>query len=77
VSYFSLSKSLTQAKEQGIMTTAIGTGATSKEVRETTDRELTADELEHVSGGKPSAAPKDPPVKYVSYEFSAPTISGY
>jgi hypothetical protein len=58
------------------MTTAIGTGATSKEVRETTDRELTADELEHVSGGKPSAAPKDPPVKYVSYEFSAPTISG-
>ena len=57
------------------MTTAIGTGATSKEVRETTDRELTADELEHVSGEKPSAAPQD--LKYVSYEFSAPIISGY
>ena len=26
-------------------------------------RELTEDELDHVSGGKPSAAPKDPPVR--------------
>jgi hypothetical protein len=33
------------------MTTANDTGATSKQVREPTDRELTAGELEHVSGG--------------------------
>jgi bacteriocin-like protein len=34
------------------MTNTINTSATSKQVREPTDRELTADELEHVSGGK-------------------------
>ena len=32
-------------------TNAINTSATSKQVRESTDRELTTDELEHVSGG--------------------------
>jgi bacteriocin-like protein len=32
-------------------TNAINTGATSKQVREFTDRELTEDELAHVSGG--------------------------
>ena len=37
--------------------------ATSKQVGESTDRELTENELEHVSGGKPGAAPKDPPVR--------------
>ena len=32
-------------------TNAINTSATSKQVRESTDRELTEDELAHVSGG--------------------------
>jgi bacteriocin-like protein len=32
-------------------TNAINTSATSKQVRESTDRELTANELAHVSGG--------------------------
>ena len=60
------------------MTSSKGTGAGLQDRTEhlRADGELTTDDLEHVSGGKPSAAPKDPPVKYVSYEFSAPTISG-
>jgi bacteriocin-like protein len=32
-------------------TNAINTSATSKQVREPMDRELTADELEHITGG--------------------------
>ena len=35
-------------------TTAINTSATSKQVRKSTDRELTANELAHVSGGRKS-----------------------
>ncbi|MFZ1090237.1 MAG: bacteriocin [Xanthobacteraceae bacterium] len=45
--------------------------ATSQQLRESTDRELTENELEHVSGGKPSAAPKEPPVlESMSLNFS-------
>jgi hypothetical protein len=33
-------------------TNTINTSATSKQVREPTDRQLTADELEHVTGGQ-------------------------
>jgi bacteriocin-like protein len=45
--------------------------ATSKQVRESTDRELTENELEHVSGGTPSAPPKDPPVREsISFPYS-------
>ena len=36
------------------MTTAINTSKTSKKVREFIDRELTANELAHVSGGRKS-----------------------
>jgi bacteriocin-like protein len=46
--------------------------ATNKQVRKSTDRELTENELEHVSGGTPSAAPKDPPVREsISFPYSS------
>jgi hypothetical protein len=52
-------------------TNAINTSATSKQVREPMDRELTADELDHVTGGKPSAAPKDDlPTESLSLNFT-------
>ena len=41
------------------------------------DDELTTDELEHISGGKPTAPPKDPPANYLTYNFQTATISGY
>jgi bacteriocin-like protein len=41
------------------MTTAINASATSEQVREQT-RELTEDELEHISGGKLSVATPTP-----------------
>jgi bacteriocin-like protein len=45
--------------------------ATSQQLRESTDRELTENELEHVSGGTPSAPPKDPPVREsISFPYS-------
>jgi bacteriocin-like protein len=50
--------------------------ATSKQLREPTC-ELTEDELEHVSGGKPSAAPKDQPVHYLTYKLETASISSY
>ena len=50
--------------------------ATSKQVRKSTDRELTENELAHVSGGKPSATPKDPPA-YVTYTMEHTMISSY
>jgi hypothetical protein len=37
-------------------TNEINPSATRKQVRETKDRELTAHELEHVSGGAPKAS---------------------
>jgi hypothetical protein len=46
-----------------VMTTAIKTAATTRQVREPT-RELTVDQLALVIGGAPSAAPKKPPVYY-------------
>jgi hypothetical protein len=52
------------------MITAINTAATNKQ--ESTSRELSADELEHVSGGTPSAGPKDPPVREsISFSYSS------
>jgi len=38
--------------KQDFMITAINTGATSKQVRDPEERELSSDELEHVSGGQ-------------------------
>jgi hypothetical protein len=57
------------------MTTANDTGATSKQVREPTDQELTAEELERVSGGffeavlqivraPPKTGPRPVPIPY-------------
>ena len=40
-------------------TNAINTSATRKQVREFTDRELTEDELAHVSGGTNASAPPE------------------
>ena len=40
-------------------TNAINTSATRKQVRESTDRELTEDELAHVSGGTNASAPPE------------------
>jgi hypothetical protein len=52
------------------MITATNTAATNKQ--ESTSRELSADELEHVSGGTPTAAPKDPPVREsISFSYSS------
>ena len=52
---------------------------TSNHGRELTHRMdgLIADELEHVSGGKPNAAPKDPPVQYLTFKLETAMISGY
>jgi hypothetical protein len=38
-------------KQEQVLTTENDTGATGKQVRESTHRELTSGELEHVSGG--------------------------
>jgi hypothetical protein len=44
---------------------------TSKHMRELTDQadELTVDELEHVSGGKPNGAHADRPVRYMEFKL--------
>jgi hypothetical protein len=39
--------------------------------------ELTADDLEQVWGGKPSAAPQKQPEKYLEYRLDTVMISGY
>lgn len=39
--------------------------------------ELTADDLEQVWGGKPSAAPQKQPEKYLTYELNTVMVSGY
>jgi bacteriocin-like protein len=46
-----LSQTRRKAYEQASVTNAVNTSATSKQVREPTDRELTEDELARVSGG--------------------------
>jgi hypothetical protein len=38
--------------------------------------ELTADELEHVWGGKPSAAPQDQQVRFLEFKMKEVLISG-
>ena len=54
--------SLDVTMEHDFMTTTINATATNAQSREPT-RELTEDQLAQVSGGAPSAAPKDPPVR--------------
>jgi hypothetical protein len=39
--------------------------------------ELTANELEHVWGGKPKAAPQSPPLPYLKITMTDAMISGY
>jgi hypothetical protein len=39
--------------------------------------ELAADELEHVWGGKPKAAPQSPPLPYLKITMTDAMISGY
>ena len=39
--------------------------------------ELTADELEHVWGGKPSAASQSPPLPYLTVKMQEAQISSY
>jgi hypothetical protein len=52
---------------------------TSSQVRGLTEQadELTADELDHVWGGKPSAAPQSPPVPYLTVKMQEAQISSY
>jgi hypothetical protein len=39
--------------------------------------ELAADELEHVWGGKPKAAPQSPPLPYLTIKMQDAQISSY
>ena len=48
-------------------TNAINTSATSKQVREPMDRELTADELEHITGGSWKAS--GTPIHYMEIKL--------
>ena len=50
-------------------TNAINTSATSKQVRESTDRELTANELAHVSGGRKSAGQPATGAMFLQFNF--------
>jgi len=59
------------------MTNAINTSATSKQVREPTDLELTADELEHVWGGGTKGTGTTKPQEYLTYTMSDAMISSY
>jgi bacteriocin-like protein len=50
-------------------TNTIDTSATSKQVHESTDRELTANELAHVSGGRKSAGQAATGVMFLAFPF--------
>jgi bacteriocin-like protein len=50
-------------------TNAINTSATSKQVREPTGRELTEDELAHVSGGRKSAGGEVSGINFLVFTF--------
>jgi bacteriocin-like protein len=50
-------------------TNAINTSATSKQVRESTDRELTANELAHVSGGRKSTGQQVTGAMFLVFNF--------
>jgi hypothetical protein len=56
---------------------AINTSVTSKQVREPTDLELTADELEHVGGGGTKGTGTTKPQGFLTYTMSNTMISGY
>jgi hypothetical protein len=58
-------------------TNAINTSATSKQVRESTDRELTANELEHVLGGGTKGTGTTKPQQFLTYTMSDVMVSGY
>jgi hypothetical protein len=58
-------------------TNAVNTSGTSKQVREPTDLELTADELEHARGGGPKGTGTTKPQEFLTYTMSNIMISGY
>jgi hypothetical protein len=58
-------------------TNAINTSGTSKQVREPTDLELTADELEHIWGGGTKGTGATKLQEFLTYTMSNIMISSY
>jgi hypothetical protein len=58
--------------EELAMTTATSTSATSRQERKPTDRELTADELERISGGRGSDGK---PVEFITFTIKNVTTT--